>query len=222
MCIKSHLRTASWSSGVCLGRQLDVFFYICMSVCSVLFCSVCEKKDSLYHVVTVCSALPSRSPETSLQMEKEAVTSAWSSAELQWLFTEQTEDTGIPCRVWGNGRIRGKLGHAAWVGECIVRSCSGSIYQTAEESSDRTNQSPKQTERFQHQSDWTATRSPTNFPNSHHGSHLDPVRCEAQKCQCQVQSASYAQRWQLRIIIISGKLDSFLWMFLFFFKLFIC
>lgn len=40
MCIKSHLRTASWSSGVCLGRQLDVFFlylHVCV-LCSFLFC----------------------------------------------------------------------------------------------------------------------------------------------------------------------------------------
>lgn len=58
-------------SGPCLNSS-SVFFY--MYVC--LFCSVCEKKDSLYRVVTVCSAPPARTPETSLEMEKEAATSA--------------------------------------------------------------------------------------------------------------------------------------------------
>lgn len=132
------IQLSRWLSGVCLGSQ-HVLLYLHVFV----FWSVCgKKKDSVHCVVTVCSALPSRTPETSLEMEKEAATSAWSSAELQWVFTEQTEDTGIPYCASGNGWIRGKLGHAAWAGERIVRSCSGSIYKRAEESSDRTNSSP--------------------------------------------------------------------------------
>lgn len=68
---------------------------------------------------TLCTVswLSARTPETSLEMEKEAETSAWSSPESQWF----RKDTGIPCRAWGNRRCRGKLGHAAWAGEWIVK-----------------------------------------------------------------------------------------------------
>lgn len=38
-----------------------------------------------------------------------------------------------------------------------------------------------------------------------HGSDLDPVRCEAEKRQCQVQSSGYAQRRQLQLLILSCK-----------------
>lgn len=77
MCIKSHLRTSAAVWGLS-GQPAGSFSLHVWLFCSVL--SVCEKeveegeekkKKNSSWVVTVCSALPPRSPETSLEMEME-------------------------------------------------------------------------------------------------------------------------------------------------------
>lgn len=188
-----------WLEGVWAACLAGSFKRTSGLFCSVLFCLWEERKkkekrnEAECCVVTVCSTQPSRSPEPSLEMEKEAATSAWSSPANQWPSTVRAEDTGIPCRAWGNGRSRGKLGHAAWVVERVVKELPRRYLSESRGELRQRETKPETTgARFQHQRDWTATRSLSFTHNkqqknllctSHHGSHLDSVRCEAQKCQ---------------------------------------
>lgn len=179
------------------------FFCFFLSACLVvMFCL--RKKDSMYCVVTVCSALPARTPETCLEMEKKAATSAWSSPEHQWLCTVQTEDTGIPCRAWGNRRVRGKLGHDAWVGERIVKELPR---QYLTESRGELRQDEAKAEQFQHQRDWTATRSPTknltfwqaswfsSGPSSVWSTKMSMSSAKCELCTGVTARALHHQRW---------------------------
>lgn len=177
-----------------------------ISGCSLHFC-LWKKRDSLYCVVTVCSALPSRTPETSLEMEKEAATSAWSSPEHQWLSTERTGHRHPLPRVrkWAEpGKARSRC-----VGGWVYSKGAAAELFIRQPRRAQTGRSP--TKRSEFSTSATGQRHVAPYFKNlklsriHHGSHLDSVRYEAQKCQCQVQSASYAQGWQLRLIIISGE-----------------
>lgn len=176
------------------GRDLFLFFY---SDLSLFRLSAAE--DSVYRVVTVCSELSSRTPEASLEMEREAATSARSSPAHQWL---------CGARGWGHrhslprarkGAGQGKLRPAAWAGE-ETESEPRRRYLT--ESREELRQTRAKL------SGAISAPQPVDSDTlslTQHGSDLDPVRSEAEKRQCQVQSSGYAQRGQLQLLILSCK-----------------
>lgn len=148
--LKCHLRTGApslrgWPSVWTQSGQPAGQFN-CMSGCYVF--SLWGEKNTLSWVVTVCSAPLTRTPETTLDMEKEAATSALiiTGAPIALHGAQWGHRHPLPC--WGNGRIRGKLGHAAWVGECIVKELPR-WYLT--ESRGELRQDEIQPEPFQHQ-----------------------------------------------------------------------
>lgn len=152
---------------VSLGEQQGYFLSLVLFwsglVCSIL--SLCSgrkkrKKNSVLSRDCLLGSQSERTPETGLQMERWAATSAWWSAEHQWLCAELREDTGIPCGAWGTGRSLGKLVRGAWVAECKVkRSRSGACSSDSWREQSRAELNWTERKTFQHQPDWTATLS---------------------------------------------------------------
>lgn len=159
------------------------FFLIGMSGCSVLFCSVCGKKglsvlsrDCLLGCASKNSGNKSRDGEGGCNIRVIITRAPMASRRVSW-----GQRYPLP-------RVK------EWAGPGKARSrCVGGWAYSKGAAAAVFNREPRRApdrdgaERFQHQRDWTATRSLphthlTNFLTQHHGSHLDPVRCEAQKC----------------------------------------
>lgn len=206
--LSAHMKSFENILCNCLSGSLLVLLP-CVCVCV-------QKQGSPRCVVTVCWPLSSRTPETSLEMEKEAVTSGWSSPQRQWLCAQRAVRRHPVART--ERRAEPGKARSRCVGGWVDGEGAAAAVFNGEPRRARTGRSPdaKRVERFQHRRAWTATRSSPELSRARHGSHLDSVRREAQKWECQVQSASRAQGWQLRLVIVSCE-----YTFCFFFFLFV-
>lgn len=109
-----------WSEAVCLEVVWVSDTITVVSVCSF---RVRLRKNSPSPPSRDCllSRFSSRTPETSLHKEKEAATSAPISAPRPIAWRRTTRTPASPAGRKERGRSRGKLCHAPWAGEWIVK-----------------------------------------------------------------------------------------------------
>lgn len=179
-----------------------------ISVCSL---RVPQRKIArLLRVVTVCSAASfknsgSKSPDgeggCNIRAEHRARTNS---------LPPNHPGAGIPCRAYGEGAEPGKALSRYVGGRVDSKGAGAELFIREPRGSDKSEQLQSERSDFS-TSGRTATHSlPAQprqdiSPSVRHGSHLDPVRCQSQECQCEMQSAGHAPRGQRGLVVISGE-----------------